>query len=194
MLQHSQRSEAGYYKVVLRGGGEQVVLEAAASSPRTATMRLTYQRNGVTGFINLPRSIEISEQNDHWVVTYATSEEGVCTAPDSDFYVAMHIGKHQVDRASGGAGIYFTLKGNQRAVDIKVSMSYVSRVGTSRNIYVENPEWTDFALEKDKARKAWNYYLSKVAINEFQDGNHDKGNAEDKWSIFYSALYRSLCI
>ena len=54
VVQHSQRSEAGYYKVVLRGGGEQVVLEAAASSPRTATMRLTYPSNGLTGFVSLP--------------------------------------------------------------------------------------------------------------------------------------------
>ena len=57
---------------------------------------------------------------------------------------------------------------------------------------MENPEWTDFALEKEKARKAWNYYLSKVAIDEFQDRGYNKRNAEDKWSIFYSALYRSM--
>ena len=54
------------------------------------------------------------------------------------------------------------------------------------------PEWTDFEVEKDKAKKAWNYYLSKVAIDEFEDSGHRKGNAGDKWSIFYSALYRSL--
>ena len=64
--------------------------------------------------------------------------------------------------------------------------------GASRNIDVENPGWNDFEVEKDKARKAWNYYLSKVAIDEFQDGDHDKTDELDKWSIFYSALYRSL--
>ena len=59
---NSQESEAGYYKVLLRGGGNEVVLEAAASSPRTATMRLTYQRDGLTGLLSLPGSMEISEQ------------------------------------------------------------------------------------------------------------------------------------
>ena len=189
----SQVSEAGYYKVLLRGGGEQVVLEAAASSPRTATMRLTYQSDGLTGFVSLPGSIQLSEQNDRWVVTYNTSEEGVCGGNDSTFYVGMHIGKHQVSAVTRiGRYVKFTLKQDQLSVDIKVSMSYVSRAGASHNIDVENPGWNDFAVEKEKAKKAWNYYLSKVAIDEFEDSGHSKGNAGDKWSIFYSALYRSL--
>ena len=77
-------------------------------------------------------------------------------------------------------------------MDIKVSISYRSRAGASRNIDVENPGWNDFAVEKEKAKKAWNYYLSKVAIDEFQDDDHDKTEQWDKWSIFYSALYRSM--
>ena len=197
---NAQESEAGYYKAVLRGGGRQVVLEAAASSPRTATMRLTYQSDRLPGFIQVPVWASLSERNDRWVVTYATKEDGVCNGPDSTFLVAMHIGKHQasavtkhnVSESSRDSKIEFVLKKDQRAVDIKVSMSYVSREGASRNIDAENPGWNDFAVEKEKAKKAWNYYLSKVAIDEFQDSGHDKGNAEDKWSIFYSALYRSM--
>ena len=192
---NTQESEAGYYKAVLRGSGRQVVLEAVASSPRTATMRLTYQRNEVTGFINLSGSVHLSEQTDHWVVTYNTQETGVCTVSRalSDFYVSMHIGKHQVSSVSqDGSKIEFALRSGQRAVDIKISMSYTSRGSASCNIDVENPGWNDFEVEKEKARKAWNYYLSKVAIDEFEDSAHRKGNAGDKWSIFYSALYRSL--
>ena len=186
-------AEAGYYKGLLRGGSEQIVLEAAASSPRTATMRLNYQRNGVTGFIQVPGA-SVSEQTDHWVVTYRTSERRVCTDDKSSvFYVAMHIGKHQVSSVRQSLGEFeFSLRSGQRAVDIKISMSYVSREGASRDIHVENPEWTDFEVEKEKARKAWNYYLSKIAIDEFQDDNYDKTDPLDKWSIFYSALYRSL--
>ena len=67
------------------------------------------------------------------------------------------------------------IRSDQRAVDIKISMSYLSRAAASRNIDVENPGWNDFEVEKEKARKAWNYYLSKVAIDEFQDSDHDKG-------------------
>ena len=186
----SQESEAGYYKVLLGGG---VTLEAAASSPRIATVHLTYQWRS-TGFLSLSGSVWVSERDDHWVVTYDTREAGVCSnVHDSIFYVSMHIGKHQVSGAwKSGSGVQFRLRGGQRAVDVKISMSYVSREGASRNIDVENPEWTDFEVEKDKARKAWNYYLSKVAIDEFQDSDHDKGNAGDKWSTFYSALYRSM--
>ena len=189
----SQVSEAGYYKVLLRGGSDEVVLEAAASSPRTATMRLTYQSNGPTGFLSLPGSVGLSEKADHWIVTYKTWEDGVCQINYSEFYVAMHIGKHQVSGVSkSGSRISFALRSGQRAVDIKISMSYTSRWSASRNIDVENPGWNDFEVEKDKARKAWNYYLSKVAIDEFQDDEHDKTDPWDKWSIFYSALYRSM--
>ena len=192
---NSQESEAGYYKALLRGGGgKQVVLEAAASSPRTATMHLTYQSNGPTGLLRQGGLTELSEEDGHWVVTYNTSEDGVCAIDKpSVFYVAMHIGKHQVSRVYEEGGMtFFALKSAHRAVDIKISMSYVSREGASRNIDVENPGWNDFEVEKDKARKAWNYYLSKVAIDEFQDADHDKTDEWDKWSIFYSALYRSM--
>ena len=190
----AQESHAGYYKVPLDGGGNEVVLKAAASSPRTATVRLTYESDGLTGFVSSSGSVWISERNDRWVVTYNTSEVGVCsTLHDSTFYVAMHIGKHQVSAVTKNGGkIEFTLRSSQRAEDIKVSMSYVSREGASGNIDVENPEWTDCEVEKEKARKAWNYYLSRLAIDEFEDSGHSKGNAGDKWSIFYSALYRSM--
>ena len=201
----SQESEAGYYKALLSKGGDEVVLEAAASSPRTTTMRLTYESDGLTGFISLPGwlrfrvrtdspvAIRLSEKTDRWVVTYDTLEGSVCRDSTSIFYVAMHIGKHQVSSVSqNGSKIEFALRSGQRAVDVKISMSYVSRESASRNIDVENPVWSAFEVEKEKARKAWNYYLSKVTIDEFQDSGHDKTDDLDKWSIFYSALYRSM--
>ena len=76
----SQESEAGYYEVLLRGGGNEVLFEAAASSPRTSTMRLTYQNDAATGFVRLPGSVTLSEREVHWVVTYNTSEEGILLA------------------------------------------------------------------------------------------------------------------
>ena len=208
-LRSSQESEAGYYKVLLRGGGDEVVLEAAASSPRTATVRLNYQSDGLTAFIAPDRLAYISERDDRWVVTYRTGEYTICNRglTNPDFYVSMHIGKHQVesirfedgsDDTRSGKKVEFVLRSDQRAVDVKFSMSYLDEVkdnfpeAASRNIDVENPEWTDFEVEKEKARKAWNYYLSKVAIDEFQDSGHDKTDQWDKWSIFYSALYRSM--
>ena len=193
----SQESEAGYYEVLLRGGGNEVLFEAAASSPRTSTMRLTYQNDAATGFVRLPGSVTLSEREVHWVVTYNTSEEGICspsdTSVDSGLFVSMHIGQHQVRAVTkSGNDIQFELKSGHRAVDIKLSISYVSREGASRNIDVENPGWPAFEVQKEKAGKAWNYYLSKVAIDKFQDDDHDKTEQLDKWSIFYSALYRSL--
>ena len=188
-----ESSEASYYKAVLSGGGQQVVLEAAASSPRTATMRLGYQNDGLTSFLSIPGWVSLGKGTDRWVVTYSTKENAVCKGSDSFFHTTMHIGKHQVSRVfHSGGGISFVLKSDQRAVDIKISMSYASSWGASGNIYVENPGWDDFEVEKEKAKKAWNYYLSKVAIEEFEDSGHNKWNSGDKWSIFYSALYRSL--
>ena len=114
-----QVTEAGYYKATLYGGGDRMWFEAAASSPRTATMHLAYKNVGLTGFVS-PGWARLSEQNDRWVVTYETSEEGICGGYDSTFYVAMHIGKHQVSRVfQGGGRISFVLKSDQRAVDIK---------------------------------------------------------------------------
>ena len=72
-----------------------------------------------------------------------------------------------------------------------MSMSYISKENARENLETENPGW-DFDAQKEQGRKAWNYYLSKVAINDFDDANHDKSKVTDRWSIFYSALYRSL--
>ena len=56
--------------------------------------------------------------------------------------------------ASGQRSIEFALKGDRKAVDIRISMSYLSRAGASRNIDVENPGWNDFEVEKEKAKKS----------------------------------------
>ena len=70
-------------------------------------------------------------------------------------------------------------------------MSYVSKANARENVETEAPGW-DFEAHKEQGRKAWNYYLSKVAINDFDDADHDKNKVTDRWSVFYSALYRSL--
>ena len=70
-------------------------------------------------------------------------------------------------------------------------MSYVSKANARENVETETPGW-DFEAQKEQGRKAWNYYLSKVAINDFDDADHDKSKVTDRWSVFYSALYRSL--
>ena len=99
---NSQRSEAGYYKVLLRGVEQRVELEAAASSPRTATMRLNLQEDGLNGFIFVRGSVQFLEQDDHWVFTYDTTEEGVCIGDRalSTFYVS-----HAYREASGGQSV-----------------------------------------------------------------------------------------
>ena len=81
--------------------------------------------------------------------------------------------------------------GDNREVLGKVSMSYVSKANARENVETEAPGW-DFEEHKEQGRKAWNYYLSKVAINDFDDADHDKSKVTDRWSVFYSALYRSL--
>ena len=106
--------------------------------------------------------------------------------------VSFHIKKDGLRNLEfSGSRLTFDFDGDNREVLAKVSMSYVRKANARENVETEAPGW-DFEEQKEKARKAWNYYLSKVPINEFDDADHDKSKVTDRWSVFYSALYRSL--
>ena len=106
--------------------------------------------------------------------------------------VSFHIKKDGLlNLGFTGNKLSFDFDGDNREVLGKVSMSYISKDNARENVETENPKW-DFEAQKEQGRKAWNYYFSKVAINDFDDADHDKSKVTDRWSVFYSALYRSL--
>jgi predicted alpha-1,2-mannosidase len=67
--------------------------------------------------------------------------------------------------------------------DWRVGISYISVEQARRNLEEQIPAW-DFDSVKSRAREAWNEALAKITVS---------GGSEDEKTIFYTALYRSLC-
>jgi predicted alpha-1,2-mannosidase len=68
-------------------------------------------------------------------------------------------------------------------VEWRVGISYISVEQARRNVQEQIPAW-NFAAVKTQARTVWNQALGKIAVS---------GGGEDEKTIFYTALYRSLC-
>ena len=66
---------------------------------------------------------------------------------------------------------------------IRVGMSYISVEQARRNLLDEIPQW-DFDRTRMRAREIWNRELGKIRV---------KGGTEDQRTIFYTALYRTVC-
>ena len=68
-------------------------------------------------------------------------------------------------------------------VEWRVGISYISVEQARRNVEEQIPAW-NFAAVKSRARDVWNQALGKIAVS---------GGSENERTIFYTALYRSLC-
>jgi predicted alpha-1,2-mannosidase len=70
-----------------------------------------------------------------------------------------------------------------KAIEVRVGISYISAEQAKKNLADEIPDWS-FDRVKQKARAVWNDALGKIAI---------QGGTERQRTIFYTALYRTLC-
>ncbi len=68
-------------------------------------------------------------------------------------------------------------------IEVRVGISHISVDQAKQNLQREVPQWT-FDAVKAKARTAWNHALSTILV---------KGGTERQRTIFYTALYRTLC-
>ena len=207
-----ESSAPGYYQVGVKdeGGGpavSRIDVELATGTARTGMMRLTYDAAATGGWIDYDYGshhtnkdfASIRSLDDEWIVQFQSSGMGICrfgwgSAPRDTYWmqVSFHIKKDGIRNLGfRGKKLSFDFEGDNREVLGKVSMSYVSKANARENVETEVPGW-DFEEQKEQGRKAWNYYLSKIAINDFDDADHDKSKVTDRWSVFYSALYRSL--
>ena len=206
-----ESSAPGYYQVGVRSGARgpafsRIDVELTTGTARTGMMRLTYDAAATGGWIDYNYGgsktfTDIRSLDDEWIVQYTSFGMGICqfgwpTAPEGGYWmgVSFHIKKDGIRNlrySKSENKLSFDFDGDNREVLGKVSMSYVSKANARENVETENPKW-DFEAQKEQGRKAWNYYLSKVAINDFDDADHDKSKVTDRWSVFYSALYRSL--
>lgn len=68
-------------------------------------------------------------------------------------------------------------------IEIRVGISYISTDQAKKNLAAEIPNW-EFDGVKAKTRSVWNQALSAISI---------KGGTDRQRTIFYTALYRTLC-
>ena len=207
-----ESSAPGYYQVGVTHGWlgsavSRINVELATGTARTGMMRLTYNAAATGGWIDFNHGshhtnksfASIRSVDDEWIVQYSSFGMAICQfGPDNArqggywVEVSFHIKKDGLRNLRFRENeLSFDFDGDNREVLGKVSMSYVSKANARKNVETEAPGW-DFEAHKEQGRKAWNYYLSKVAINDFDDADHDKSKVTDRWSVFYSALYRSL--
>jgi predicted alpha-1,2-mannosidase len=129
--------------------------------------------------------------------TGSVTAGGFCgTASNYKLYVVGHFNKpykttalwqddailadaHSAQGKHTGAWLDF---GNEREVDLKVGISYVSEAGAVNNLTQEIPGW-DFAAIHTHARELWTEQLSHIAT---------EGGTPDQRGIFYTGLYHSL--
>ncbi|TAN02811.1 MAG: glycoside hydrolase family 92 protein [Rhodanobacteraceae bacterium] len=88
------------------------------------------------------------------------------------------------DAATGAhTGAWVSFDANQnRDIDLKVAISYVSVADAWANLKAENPGW-DFAAVASQAHAAWDNMLSRITVS---------GGTHDQQVQFYTALYHSL--
>ncbi|MDL2257357.1 GH92 family glycosyl hydrolase, partial [Bacteroidales bacterium OttesenSCG-928-I14] len=81
------------------------------------------------------------------------------------------------------SGVYFTFNtSNNKVIQYKIGVSYVSVENAKENLKTENAEWS-FDKVKNNAVAAWNDKLGKIEV---------EGDNEDRQIQFYSHLYHVL--
>ena len=91
------------------------------------------------------------------------------------------IQKDQREAAGHYTGAWLDF-GNQREVELKVAISYVSEANAADNLNKEIPGW-DFNQVRSSARSIWSNTLDQVPVD---------GGTPDQRKIFYTGLYHMM--
>ena len=201
----------GYYAITLSNGirVEITVTERAGIArflfPEGAPARLLVNAGSSANTISpehperadraaYTNSIQLTNPNSY---TGSVTAGGFCgTASNYTLHVAGQFNKpykttalwqddailadaHSAQGKHTGAWLDF---GNEREVDLKVGISYVSEAGALNNLTQEIPGW-DFAVVHAFARGFWSGLLDRVSA---------EGGTPDERRIFYTGLYHSL--
>lgn len=193
----NETAAPGYYSVFLDRYG---VLAELTATKRAALHRYTFPESSEAGFIldldysiqaQKNRSLSIEVLNDstlcgykntngwawrHDVYFYAVfSKPFTCTLVQDS--VQAEDGRYLPGRCK--ALLKFQTKKDEQVL-VKVALSAVDREGARKNLG-EIQDW-DFDGIREKARQAWNGYLSKIDI-ETSDENQKR--------VFYTAMYHT---
>jgi len=196
-----EEGHAGYYKALIE---DETIAELTVTE-RTGMARYTYSPNEEYGTVIIGAGIAATSiQNAAVVITAPNKCEGYadggqfCGIPTP--YKVYFAAEFDMDAFKTGiwkndklfenatfaegenSGIYFTFDlRNNKQIQYKVGVSYVSVENAKENLKSENSGWSFDKIQKDAENK-WNEYLSKIQV---------KGTNQDRITQFYTHLYHS---
>lgn len=188
----TQHAAAGYYKVSLTDAHVDVELTATS---RTAFHKYTFKEPGGRIFLDLQRGLvgSVDQIKDHVLNAdidmpdnyTITGHNEVQAWVQRHYYYVIKFDKPysatMLPQKDGEKARRMVLSFNTKpgeSVQVKVSMSTVSREGALASLEKENPGW-NFNVIKGDTKAAWNELLSRVRI---------KGTDAEKIN-FYTSMY-----
>ncbi|MCD7973153.1 MAG: GH92 family glycosyl hydrolase [Candidatus Azobacteroides sp.] len=193
---------AGYYKAKVQGniGAEFTVTE------RTGMARYNFSEKQNRGTVIIGAGVAATSiEQAAIVITGPNTCEGYAEGgnfcgipvPFKVYFAAefdaeaLYTGTWKNERLLPGAGfaegknsgVYFTFDtNNNKTIQYKVGVSYVSVENAKENLKTENTGW-NFDAVKDETVNKWNHYLGKIEV---------EGDNPDRITQFYTHLYRTL--
>ena len=197
-----EKGHAGYYQTMVQ---DDIKAELTVTE-RTGMARYQYPQGQSVGTVIIGAGVAATPtENATVVITGPNTCEGYaeggnfCGAPTpyKVYFVAefdakaVETGTWKEDRirekstfAEGkNSGVYFTFDvSNNKTIQYKVGVSYVSVENAKENLRAENTAW-NFDAIRNQAESKWNEYLSRIEV---------EGTNPDRITQFYTHLYRVL--
>jgi len=195
-----EKGHAGYYQTMVQ---DDIKAELTVTE-RTGMARYEYPQGQNLGTVIIGAGVAATlTENATVIITGPNTCEGYaeggnfCGSPTpyKVYFVAefdtkaIDVGTWKGDRirekstfAEGkNSGVYFTFDvSNNKKIQYKVGVSYVSVENARENLRAENTAW-DFDAVKTQAESKWNEYLGKIEV---------EGTNPDRITQFYTHLYR----
>lgn len=196
-----EKGEAGYFKVKLNAG---IDCELTATK-RTGMAKYRFSPAEKYATVIIGSGINATNiTNAHIHITSANSCEGDADGGSfcgiaANYKIFFAAQFEQVAFSTGtwknkkiypdslamegnNSGAYFTFDvSNNKTVQYKFAISYVSIKNARQNLKAENDQW-NFSMIKRKAQNAWNTYLGKIEVS---------GSSEALTRQFYTNLYHA---
>ncbi|MBB4034346.1 putative alpha-1,2-mannosidase [Dysgonomonas hofstadii] len=197
-----EKGHAGYYQTMVQ---EDIKAELTVTE-RTGMARYEYPQGQNVGTVIIGAGVAATNtENATVVITGSNTCEGYAEGgqfcgyptPYKVYFVAefdvkaVETGTWKEDRirekstfAEGrNSGVYFTFDvSNNKTIQYKVGVSYVSVENARENLRAENTAW-NFDAVKNQAEAKWNDYLGRIEV---------EGTNPDRITQFYTHLYRVL--
>ncbi|MFI2743679.1 GH92 family glycosyl hydrolase [Zhouia sp. PK063] len=197
-----KKAVAGFYEAELNNG----VIADLTVTKRTGMARFTFSKNDKMGTVLIGSGINANKMSNAKItITGPNSCEGYadggsfCGSPTG--YMIYFIAEFDQDAATSGtwegnqlhngatvgkgenSGAFFTFNVSEnKPVQYKFAISYVSLANAKENLKAENPDF-DFDKTKNETMNVWNSYLSRIEVT---------GGTNDERTQFYTHLYHSL--